>query len=204
MKTIVRISLLMLIVTAAFAFMPHNGIHVGDKAPKADVAMKNVTKGGDLSLEQAKMENGLLVIFSCNTCPFVIAWEDRYTQIANLCAANKIGVVLVNSNEAKREGADSMEKMKEHAKEKGYDMLNYVIDENHLVADAFGATRTPEVYLFNGNLELAYTGAIDDNHEDKSKVGDHYLLTSIKTMLDGRACDPSKTKSVGCSIKRKS
>lgn len=193
----------MVAVMAAFAFMPDNDIHIGDKAPKTDVAMKNATLGGELTLEQAKMENGLLVMFSCNTCPFVIAWEDRYTQIADLCKSQKIGFVLLNSNEAKRDGADALDKMKAHAQEKGYDMVNYLVDENHVVADAFGATRTPEVFLFNGDLELAYTGAIDDNHEDKAKVGDHYLLTSIKSMLAGKACDPAHTKSVGCTIKRK-
>lgn len=198
----IKSAFIMLAALTAFSFMPHKGIHVGDKAPKTDVEMENV-KGGKLTLESAAMENGLCVIFSCNTCPFVLAWEDRYPEIAKLCANNKIGFVLVNSNEAKRNGADSMEKMTAHAKEKGYD-FNYVIDKNNEVADAFGATRTPEVFLFNGNLELAYTGAIDDNHEDASKVEDRFLLSSIKSMLAGKPIDPNTTKSVGCTIKRKS
>lgn len=193
--------LALLVVFSAFSFMPHNGLHVGDKAPKTNIEMANV-KGGNLTLEQAAMENGLCVIFSCNTCPFVIAWEDRYPEIAQLCANTKIGFVLVNSNEAKRSGADSMEKMQEHAKEKGYD-FNYVIDKDNVIADAFGATRTPEVFLFNGNMELTYMGAIDDNHGDASKVEDRFLLTNIKNMLAGKPCDPSTTKSVGCTIKRK-
>ena len=80
--------------------------------------------------------------------------------------------------------------------------FRYAIDKNHEIADAFGATRTPEAYLFNRDMVLAYTGAIDDNHKDRKEVEDRYLLTAIKSMLAGQEINPNSTKSIGCTIKR--
>lgn len=176
-------------------------INVGDKAPKTDLKMESVD-GKKTSLADLKKENGLCVIFSCNTCPYVIGWEDRYNEIEAACAKNNIGFVLVNSNQAKREGDDSLGEMKAHAKEKGYANFAYVVDENHVVADAFGATKTPDVFLFNGNLELAYKGAIDDNMKQKDSVKEPYLKNAISKMVAGEKVDPASTKAIGCSIKR--
>jgi peroxiredoxin len=178
-------------------------ISVGDKAPSTELKMMNID-GSAVSLNDLKKKNGLCVIYSCNTCPWVIAWEDRYNELYKECEANEIGFVLVNSNEAKRSGADSMEEMKAHAKEKGYANFAYVVDENHVLADAFGATKTPDVFLFNGNLELAYKGAIDDNSKNKDGVDEPYLKKAIEAVAAGKTVDPSETKALGCSIKRTS
>ena len=178
-------------------------LSIGDKAPKAELKMTNVD-GKAISLNDLKKKNGLCVIYSCNTCPWVIAWEDRYNELYKECEANDIGFVLVNSNEAKREGADSMEEMQAHAKEKGYANFAYVVDENHVLADAFGATKTPDVFLFNGNLELAYKGAIDDNSKNKDGVDEPYLKKAIEAVAAGKKVDPATTKALGCSIKRTS
>ena len=148
------------------------------------------------------MKKGLLVIYSCNTCPWVVAWEDRYNELYKECANEGIGFVLVNSNEAKREGADSMEEMKAHAKEKGYFNFAYVVDENHVLADAFGATKTPDVFLFNEEMKLVYKGAIDDNSKDKNAVEEPYLMNAVKALSAGKEINPATTKALGCSIKR--
>ena len=178
-------------------------ISIGDNAPKPDLKMENLD-GASVTLNDLKMENGLCVIFSCNTCPFVLAWEDRYNELEGICRANKIGFVLVNSNEAKREGADSMEEMKTHAKDKGYGDYAYVVDKNHELADAFGATKTPDVFLFNGDMKLAYKGAIDDNKKDRHMVLKPYLKKAIDAMAKGQKINPETTKAIGCTIKRRS
>jgi peroxiredoxin len=178
-------------------------ISVGDKAPKTDVKMESVN-GKKVSLADLAKENGLCVIFSCNTCPYVIGWEDRYNEIEAACAKNNVGFVLVNSNEAKRNGDDSLDEMKGHAKEKGYGKFAYVVDENHLVADAFGATKTPDVFLFNADMTLAYKGAIDDNMKQKYSVTEPYLLNAVEAMVAGKPINPGETKAIGCSIKRTS
>ena len=145
--------------------------------------------------------NGLLVIFSCNTCPFVLQWENRYNPIFELCEKNDVGMVLVNSNEAKRDGDDSMAKMKEKAESEGYKM-KYLMDKDHVVADAFGARTTPHVYLFNKHAKLAYRGSIDDNSENPEEVSETYLMDAINNMVLDEPIDPNITKSIGCSIKR--
>jgi hypothetical protein len=179
---------------------PITAIPIGSAAPEAAYIMKDVS-GVEVSLMSARKENGLLVIFSCNTCPFVIGWEDRYIPVGEWCAANNVGFVLVNSNEAQRDKQDSMEEMKKHAADKNYNTF-YVVDTDHVLADAFGATRTPEVFLFDEELSLVYQGAIDDNMEDASAVEKPYLENALKNLLDSLPIDPANTKSVGCTIKR--
>jgi len=173
----------------------------GAKAPLADVQMDDIS-GAKYSLDDLKKENGLLVVFSCNTCPFVLGWEDQYPKLKDLADAQKIGMVLVNSNEKKREGDDSMAEMQEHAKESGYTMP-YVIDVNNKMADAFGARTTPHVFLFNGDLELVYRGSINDKYENRSKEAeDEYLQNALEALGAGKSIDPADTRELGCSIKR--
>lgn len=175
-------------------------IAIGDQMPMMAYDMVDVS-GAEHTLRGLHQENGLLVIFSCNTCPFVLQWEDRYNELYDLCKKNNIGMVLVNSNEAKRETDDSMAKMKEKAKAEGYKMP-YVLDEDHVVADAFGARTTPHVFLFNRDANLAYRGAIDNNSENKSEVTESYLKDAINAMVAGKQITPDVTKAIGCSIKR--
>ncbi|PCJ88151.1 MAG: thioredoxin family protein [Flavobacteriales bacterium] len=175
-------------------------LEIGSAALKTDVKMKDIS-GKELSLNDAKKDNGLLVIFSCNTCPFVIQWEDRYPKLGEQCEKNNIGMVLINSNEAKRDKADSMDEMKKHAEEKSYN-CSYVVDEKSAVANAFGAKTTPHVFLFDKDLKLVYEGAIDDNSKDVKEVKKPYLNNAISNLISGKKIDPNNTKSIGCSIKR--
>ncbi len=174
---------------------------IGKKAPKADVKMTDISEK-KISLNDIKKDNGLLVIFSCNTCPFVLAWENRYPALGEQCTKNKIGMVLVNSNEARRKGDDSIEEMKKHAADKNYNSF-YTMDENSELANAFGAKTTPHVYLFDKDMKLVYRGAIDDTEgRDDVSPKELYLKNAIDNLAAGKKVDPAETKSVGCSIKR--
>lgn len=203
MKQVLTFIAVLAMSTGFLAANPNNpitAIPIGSAAPEAAYIMKDIS-GVEVSLMSARKENGLLVIFSCNTCPFVLGWEDRYIPVGEWCATNNVGFVLVNSNEAQRDKQDSVEEMRKHAADKNYNTF-YVVDTDHVLADAFGATRTPEVFLFDADLSLVYQGAIDDNMEDASAVEKPYLENALKNMLNGLAIDPATTKSVGCTIKR--
>jgi hypothetical protein len=110
-------------------------------------------------------------------------------------------MVLVNSNEAKREAGDSFEDMRTHYKEHNYNS-HYVLDQNSVLADAFGARTTPHVFLFDKNNKLVYKGAIDDNVDDPKAVTKTWLKDALKAMSSGKAIDPPTTRNLGCSIKR--
>ncbi len=160
------------------------------------------TKNSELALKDLKGEKGMLVIFSCNTCPFVLAWEDRYAYLSKLTTDHGMGFALINSNEAKRNGDDSMEEMVAHAKDKGYPDIAYLVDNNSALANAFGAKATPHVFLFDENWNLVYEGAIDDNHKDIKGVQEQYLNQAIENLANGKKIEPENTKAIGCSIKR--
>lgn len=176
-------------------------LQIGDSAPLPKEKMKDIS-GKEMSLADAKLDNGLLVIFSCNTCPYVIAWEDQYNPINELGKKNGIGTVLINSNEAKRNGDDSMEEMKAHSEMNKYTMP-YLVDENSKLADAFGANTTPHVYLFDADMKLVYKGAINDKFESSEKTAKKFFLEdAMKALGDGKDIKVKETKNRGCSIKR--
>lgn len=210
MKTIVSIFSAALIIVCC-SFIPGEEVNpvleIGVKAPLQDHKMKDIS-GKELSFKDIMSDNGLLVIFSCNTCPFVVGrgdgsegWEGRYNMVASNAKEAGISTVLINSNEAKRDNGDSFNDMVERAKEYKYNM-SYVLDENHIVADAFGARTTPHVYLFNKNYELVYKGAIDDNNDSAKEVKENWLLDAMKNLAAGEDIDPNSTRNIGCSIKR--
>lgn len=173
---------------------------VGSKIPKADVKMKDITDT-EITLKDAFKMNGLLVMFSCNTCPYVVKNQDRTKEISKYALDNNIGVILLNSNEGQRDGDDSFEEMKKYAKEQGYNW-HYVVDQNSVLADAFGATRTPECFLFNKEESLVYHGAIDDNPSDAANIKRAHLKEAINEMVNGKEVAVKTSLSVGCSIKR--
>ena len=174
---------------------------IGSSIPKAEVIMKDVT-GKNITLKEARKENGLLVMFSCNTCPVVIANQQRTVAISTFATEQKVGVILLNSNEDYRDGADSPEAMKKYADNQQYKWY-YAIDKNSELADAFGAKRTPECFLFDKNGKLVYHGAIDDNPQDEASSKRQHLKEAIIEMNSGKKVSVAETRSVGCSIKRK-
>lgn len=173
---------------------------IGATIPNADTKMKDIS-GKEISFNDAMKKNGLLVMFSCNTCPVVHKYETRTVEVCKKALENNIGVILLNPNEAYREKGDSYSDMQEYAKKLGYSW-NYVVDNNSTMADAFGATRTPEIFLFNNEGKLAYHGAIDDN-ANSAEEAISYMKPAIENLVGGKKIEPEKTKSVGCTIKRK-
>ena len=178
-----------------------NTLPIGSDLPKADVKMKDI-KGNMVSMKEAQKKNGLLVMFSCNTCPYVIRNQQRTKTICRYALMNDIGVILINSNETQRDDGDSYEAMKNYAKIQGYEWY-YVVDKDNIVANEFDAKRTPECFLFNKDLKLSYHGAIDDNPGDEQNVTRQHLKQAINELLSGKEVSVKDTRSVGCSIKRK-
>jgi len=194
----------MMILTAAVitasAFTVADILPIGSEMPKADLKMKDVS-GKEVSMKDVAKDNGILVMFSCNTCPYVVKNQHRTLEISNYAQKMKVGVIILNSNEAYRAGDDSFEDMKAYAKDQKY-KWNYVVDKNHEVADAFGANRTPECFLFDKKLKLVYHGAIDDNPSDESAVSQKHLQNAIDLIAAGKEVAVKETRSVGCTIKR--
>lgn len=201
MKKALPISLAILVTVIAAAFKPETRteLEIGAALPRAEYKMLDIN-GKEVSLTDVKGENGLLVMFSCNTCPYVKLSESRIKEVAAFAKRNKIGVIVVNSNEAQREAEDSYEEMKKYAKAQNYD-FSYVVDKNSQLANAFGATRTPHVFLFD-KKGLVYRGAIDDNIKDATAVKESFLKDAILAVGGGKVVKTNSTKSVGCSIKR--
>ncbi len=193
---------LLVLAGLGLSFKGGDMLAVGDKAPLVDYKMTDVVSGKSLSLNELKQEQGLLVIFSCNTCPFVLGWEDQYPELQRLATSLNVGMVLVNSNEAKRKGDDSPAAMKAHHQEAGY-QSPYVIDKDHKLADAMGAATTPHVFLYDKDLKLVYRGSINDKYEKRGEEpSQFYLIKALEALANGKAIDPATTRQIGCSIKR--
>ncbi|HKH62984.1 MAG TPA: thioredoxin family protein [Flavitalea sp.] len=178
----------------------YDNLPIGAPLPKADERLKDIT-GKDITLKSAMKENGLLVMFSCNTCPVVVKNQGRTKEICQYSQSKNVGVVVLNSNEANRSDDESLDAMKDYAKAQAYNWY-YAVDRNNVLADAFGANRTPECFLFDKSGKLVYHGAIDDNPTDKSSVNRHHLKEAINESVNGKDVSVKETKSVGCNIKR--
>lgn len=186
---------------AAFTFkISVDPLPIGASLPKSDVKMKNI--GGDeVSFKDAMQKKGLLVIFTCNTCPVVKKYQTRLNEVCKYALGNGVGVIMINSNEATRESGDSYDDMKNYAKASGFDW-NYVVDDKSNMANEFGATRTPENFLFNADGKLVYHGAVDDNQNGGDAVTRKHLRVAIDELLAGKEISTKNTRSVGCTIKR--
>ena len=154
------------------------------------------------SLDEYAGKNGIAVVFSCNHCPYVRAWEDRMVQIQSDYASRGMQLVAINANDETKYPDDSFPRMKERAREKKFN-FPYLRDETQETARAYGAERTPEVFLFDRNLTLQYHGAIDDNYDNPSNVKEHYLRNALDALLVGKSPKMAETKAVGCTVKWK-
>lgn len=189
-----------LLGSLAFTIASTDPITIGADLPKSTVKMQDVS-GKMISIKDAAKANGVLVMFSCNTCPYVLKNQDRTVEIAAYALQKDLGVIVLNSNEAYRTKDDSFDAMKAYAKDQKY-KWSYVVDKNHEIADAFGANRTPEVFMFDKNMKLVYHGAIDDNPSDATAVNRSHLKMAINELTEGKEISVKESKSVGCSIKR--
>ncbi len=194
--------IVILMITAFIPAMAVTGtIGIGGKATLTDVKMHDVS-GEKFSLADVTKENGLLVMFSSNTCPFVIQWEDRYNELKTWADRHNVGMIVLNSNYGNRNGVDSYDEMKKRARGQNYN-FPYVVDEDSQIANAFGGQTTPHVFLFDKNMELVYKGAIDDSYKSAADVKQAYAKDAIASLASGQKVAVAETKPVGCSIKRK-
>lgn len=207
MKNILLISAFAL-TALSFVAVEITPITLGTSIPNADRKMENVLfsdsvgQSKSVSLNDAKKVNGLLVIFSCNTCPYVAGQQTRINNIELQAQRMMIGSVIINSNEGFRDGDDSKSEMKKYGERNKF-IVPYLVDSMSVMADAFGATRTPECFLFDKDGKLVYHGAIDDSPKDETAVKQHYLLDAMTAMSHNKPIAVGNTVSSGCTIKRK-
>lgn len=176
------------------------GYQVGDVA--TDFSLKNVNNK-HVSLNDFKDAKGFIVVFTCNHCPYAVAYEDRIIALDQKYKKLGYPVIAINPNNPAVQPKDSFDLMKERAKEKAF-TFPYLFDEGQKVYPQYGATKTPHVYLLQktkkGNI-VKYIGAIDDNYNDPSAVKVKYVENAVNSLLDGKEIEVKTTKAIGCSIK---
>lgn len=177
-----------------------SGYKIGDVAK--DFKLKNVD-GSWVTLPNQADAKGAIVIFSCNTCPYVVAYEDRMIDLHKKYAPKGYPVIAINANDDKVSPGDSFEKMKERAKSKKFPFA-YVYDQTQEVIKTYGGSRTPHVYLLQkeGNdFVVKYIGAIDNNYQDPKGVTERYVEEALADVMNGRKVAVESTKAIGCTIK---
>lgn len=197
-----QLMLMILISGLALQVANSQGYNVGDKA--SDFKLKNVD-GKFVSLGDYPDAKGFTVIFTCNHCPYAIAYQDRINDLDKKFKTRGYPVIAINPNDPEIAPDDSYDKMIVRAKEKGFS-FPYLFDETQDVYRKYGAKRTPHVYILQkkGNdLVVQYIGAIDDNYQDATKVTVPYVSNALDALLAGKSPDPNFTKAIGCSIKDK-
>jgi hypothetical protein len=175
-------------------------LSIGGSLPLGDKQVEDIS-GRNISLQQAADNNGLIVIFSSNTCPWVAKWEDRMVELSTFASNNDFGMIALNSNERIRDRGESLEDMNRRSQKQNYN-FTYALDAGHEIADAFGAQYSPEVFVFDLNLQLVYHGAIDDNPNNAASVSRSYVMDVLNALINGEPVETQQTRIVGCSIKR--
>jgi len=178
------------------------GVKPGDDAIK--FSLKNVD-GTTVKLSDYNDQKGVILVFTCNPCPYANAYEQRIIQLHETYAEQGFPVVAINPNDDEISPEDTFDKMKAKASEKGYP-FPYLKDATQEVYRAYGATRTPHIFLLEnkgGKFEVAYIGAIDDNAMDAASVIQKYLEKAIMAVISGNEPNPATTKAIGCTIKSK-
>lgn len=194
-----------LVAVAAFlallapATMAQDGLEIGTRIPMADAKMKSVD-GRMLSVSDVKGERGTVVFFWCNTCPWVKKYEQRMVEIAREYAKAGFGFIALNPNDPVANPADNYQAMQQRARSESYP-FPYVVDEGSRLARAFKATRTPEIFVFDENNTLVYTGSVDDSPTDPAEVEQAYLRMALNQVAAGEKVEVQRTKSFGCTIK---
>ncbi len=178
------------------------GYKPGDTAK--DFKLKNID-GKVMSLSEMKGVRGAIVVFTCNHCPFSVKYEDRIIALDNMYKEKGFPVVAINPNDATKEPDDSFDKMVVRAKEKGF-TFPYLHDETQEIAKAYGASRTPHVYILKKSGDkfiVEYVGAIDDNANDASSAKNKYVEKALDAIILGNKVGQNSTKAIGCTIKWK-
>jgi peroxiredoxin len=194
---LISVALISLISLFSKTDAPTGGYQPGDVA--ADFKLKNVD-GKTVSLSDFKNVKGYIVVFTCNHCPFAVAYEDRIIELNNKYGKMGYQLVAIQPNDPAQVPDDNLANMKVRAASKGF-KFPYLMDEGQKVYPAFGATKTPHAFLLDKNRVVKYVGAIDDSAMDASAVKTKYLENAIAALEAGQAINPSVTKAVGCGIK---
>lgn len=199
MKTI--FSLILLFSTVAFSpIIQDKGYDIGDVA--TDFKLENID-GNFVSLSDFKQAKGFIIIFTCNTCPYAVAYEDRIEALNKKYAPKGYPVIAIMPNNVATKPGDSMEAMQKRAKDKGF-TFPYLIDADQSIYPQYGATKTPHVYILestNKGPVVQYIGAIDDNYKNAALVKTKYVENAVDALLEGVTFEVQKTKAIGCSIK---
>jgi len=201
MKTIKKLSALLTLVICVSAFTTiKDGYKVGDIA--ADFKLENID-GKMVSMADFKEAKGFIITFTCNTCPYAVAYEDRIEALNKMYASKGYPVIAIMPNNIEVKPGDNMAAMKERASEKGF-TFPYLMDKGQDIYPQFGATKTPHIYILEktkkGNI-VKYIGAIDDNYQDASKVKVKYVEDAVNALLNGNEIKVKETRAIGCSIK---
>lgn len=179
--------------------LPVVALDIGDPLVDGDVKMESVD-GTVVTLNGIKSDKGTLVIFSCNHCPVARAWQKTMAEIGNTYQSKGFGVVFINSNDPVAFKEDDLEGMKEMAKAQSYE-FPYVVDATSDVARHFGASKTPDVFLFDADGKLVYKGAVGEGGGRPKEDGETYLKNALDALLAGQPVAKPETKAIGCSIK---
>lgn len=202
MKTIKVLGALIIVgLLVAFSVKPlAGGYKIGDIA--TDFSLKNVDNK-KVSLKDMKEAKGYIVVFTCNHCPYAVAYEDRIIALDKKYKKLGYPVVAINPNNPEKQKDDSFPKMQERAKDKNFS-FPYLLDEGQKIYPQYGATKTPHVYVLQktpkGNV-VKYIGAIDDNYEDAAAVKQKYVENAVDALVKGKEVTVKETKAIGCSIK---
>jgi peroxiredoxin len=171
-------------------------VALGTEAPQFDLPGVDAKSH---SLDSYAGAEALVLVQSCNHCPYVLAWEDRLNALQREYSDRGVAIVAVCSNDSTTHPGDSFENMVEHAREKGY-AIDYLHDEDQALARALGSERTPEVFVFDGERRLRYHGAIDDDRDEQA-VAAHFLRDALDAVLAGGEPEVADTPAVGCTVK---
>ena len=192
----ITLAAMMLLTTSIMA----DGYKIGDSA--IDFTLKNVD-GKMVSLAGSKDAKGFIVVFTCNHCPYAKAYEERIMSLDKKYSSQGYPVIAINPNDPNIAPDDSFEAMIDRAQEKGY-TFPYLYDETQAVAKAYGATRTPHVFVLeksNDKLVVRYIGAIDNNTEDADQADKKYVEDAVDALVTGKPVMVTETKAIGCTIK---
>lgn len=178
--------------------MATDTLKIGDVVP--DCSLPGVD-GKNYSLKD-QMQKAVVLIFSCNHCPYVQAYEERIKKIQSDYSSKGVNVIAISSNDDQKYPEDSFEEMKKRAENKNFN-FPYLRDEDQSIARAYGATHTPEIFLIDDKMRMAFHGKIDDNWQAPDKVKSSYLKNAIEEMLEGKEISVPETFTIGCTIKWK-
>lgn len=193
---------LLLAFCISLSLVAHEGYHLGDAV--TDFKLKSTT-GKTVGFADYPKAEGFIVTFTCNNCPFSVAYEDRLIALHKKYADKGYPVIAINPNDAENYPDDSYEKMIVRAKEKNFPFV-YLHDETQAIARKFGATRTPHMFVLKkegNNLIIKYIGAIDDNWEDAGAVKIRYIENAVDELIQNKPVSTAYSKAIGCTIKWK-